>query len=127
MRLAPLIAVAVACASLAGCNTYRDELARSQRAFEQNDHERALALLRELERDMTRLATSEQAHYAYLRGMTDYRIGHRSDARHWLAIAHAYDERTPGILPTDWSARTTVALRELDGVVHESGYAGLAK
>ena len=126
MRLA--LVVVVACASLlSACNTYRDQLAHGQRAFEQNDHERALALLRDLERDMTRLATPEQAQYAYLRGMTDYRIGHRSDARHWLAIARAYDERTPGILPTDWTARMTAALDELDGVVHESGYSALGK
>jgi hypothetical protein len=125
MRLT-LVAV-LACASLAACNTYRDELGRSQRAFDRNAHEHALALLRDLERDLTRLAPPEQAQYAYLRGMTDYRIGHKADARHWLAIAHAYEERSPGILPTDWTARMTAALDELDGVVHERGYAALGK
>lgn len=110
---------------LASCATYRDELVRAQSAFEADQHERTLALLRDLEPDVTRLAHSEQAQYAYLRGMTDYRMGYKSDARHWLAIARAFDERTPGILPNDWSRRTTETLAELDGVVHAQGYAAL--
>lgn len=110
---------------LASCTTYRDELVRAQTAFERNEHERTLALLRDLEPDVTRLARPEQAQYAYLRGMTDYRIGYKTDARHWLAIARAFDEQTPGILPTDWKQRMTDALAELDGVVQTQGYAAL--
>jgi hypothetical protein len=97
--------VALASAILAGCMTYHDELVRSQLAFEQNQHEQALGLLRDLERDLSRLPSAEQARYAYLRGMTDYRIGYRVDARHWLAIAKASEEATPGLLPADWKAR----------------------
>ena len=71
------------------------------------------------------LPQSEQAHYAYLRGMTDHRIGYKAEARHWLAIARAFDEQSPGILPTDWKQRTTETLAELDGVVQTQGYAAL--
>ena len=42
---------AVLILALGGCSTYRDELARGQHAFEQNQHERALAVLRGLEND----------------------------------------------------------------------------
>lgn len=108
------------------CRTYRDELVRAQSAFEKNEHERTLALLRDLEPDMTRLATPEQAQYAYLRGMTDYRIGYKNDARHWLAVARAFDEQSPGILPADWKQRTTETLAELDGIVQTKGYAALS-
>lgn len=114
-------------ASSASCATYRNELVAAQTAFENNQHERTLALLRDLEPDVTRLAHSEQAQYAYLRGMTDYRVGYKNDARHWLAIARAFDEQTPGILPTDWKQRTTETLAELDGVVQTQGYAALSK
>jgi hypothetical protein len=125
LRLVSLMAVL---ASLAcGCTTYRDQLVRSQHSFEQNKHENTLGLLRTLEPDVTRLSTPEQAQYAYLRGMTDYRIGHRTDARHWLAIARTYDETTPGILPSDWKARMTEALDELNNVVYTEGLAELAK
>jgi hypothetical protein len=109
-----------------GCTTYRDQLVRSQHSFEKNEYERTLGLLRALEPDVTRLAPPEQAQYAYLRGMTDYRIGHRADARHWLAIAKTYDETTPGILPSDWKTRMTEALEEMNGVVYGEGLSALA-
>ena len=113
MRLALAVALALSVSMLA-CTTYRDELVRSQTAFDKNEHERALGLLRALEPSMTKLSTPEQAQYAYLRGMTDHRIGHRDDARHWLAIARTYDDASPGTLPTDWKTRMTTALAELE-------------
>lgn len=115
------------CALATGCNTYRDQLVRAQHTFENNEHERTLTLLRELERDVGRLSTSEQAEYAYLRGMTDYRIGYRSDARHWLSIAKTYEDTSPGMLPTDFKTRMTTALDELNGVVYDEGYSTLAQ
>src|SRR6202167_3721562 len=86
---------------VASCQTYQDDLTRSQRAFEQNEHEHALAILRQLEPDTLHLAVNEQAQYFYLRGMTDYRIGYRVDARHWLALAQTLEEKVPGVLPDD--------------------------
>lgn len=126
-RVLPLLVVLLVVPLLGGCTTYRDQLVRSQHSFEQNRHEQTLGLLRALEPDVTKLSTPEQAQYAYLRGITDYRIGHRNDARHWLAIAKTYDETTPGILPTDWKARMIDALDELNGVVYTDGLAELAK
>src|SRR5579864_897979 len=87
--------------SLVGCATYEDELAQSQRAFDASEHERALAILRVLEPESGRLVTSDRAHYAYLRGMTDYRIGYKIDARHWLGIAAAIEQQTPGSIPPE--------------------------
>jgi lipoprotein NlpI len=126
MRFVLAFSSLIALASLSSCATYRDELFRAQQAYENNQHERTLALLRDLEPDVTRLTPGEQAQYAYLRGMTDYRIGYKNDARHWLAIARAFDEQTPGIIPTDWKQRTTETLAELDGVVQTQGYAALS-
>jgi hypothetical protein len=120
-----LAAVAVAF-SLGACTTYRDQLVRGQNAFEQNEHERTLGLLRALEPDVANLSLPEQARYAYLRGMTDYRIGHRNDARHWLAIARAHDDTSPGLLPADWKTRMMEALDELNRVVYGEGLAALA-
>jgi hypothetical protein len=105
----------------AGCQTYRDDLARSQRAFEQNEHERALALLRELEPGTLHLSATDQAEYAYLRGMTDYRIGYKVDARHWLALAKSMDDQAAGVLPQDWKARMGDALKELNEAVYAGG------
>ncbi len=111
---------------VAGCATYHNELVRSQQAYDNDQNERALALLRDLEPDLSRLSTPERAQYAYLRGMTDYRVGYRVDARHWLAIARAYDESTPGVLPTDWRSRTNAALDEMNEIVQTEGLAALA-
>lgn len=109
-----------------GCTTYRDQLVRSQHSFEQHEYERTLGLLRALETNVRRLSPPEQAQYAYLRGMSDYRIGNRIDSRHWLAIARTYEETAPGTLPADWKARMTDALEEMNGVVYTEGLLELA-
>lgn len=120
------VAFFFASSSFVGCATYHNELVRSQQAHDDNQNERALALLRDLEPDLSRLSLSERAQYAYLRGMTDYRVGYRVEARHWLAIARAYDESTPGVLPTDWRSRTNAALDEMNEIVQTEGLAALA-
>lgn len=111
---------------LAGCTTYKDQLARSQHALEARDAERSLALLQDL--DAAHLSSpAEQATYAYLRGAADLELGHRQDAYHWLSLARAHDEASPGALPGEWKAKTTAALAELSAVVFSQGYAALAK
>jgi hypothetical protein len=115
----------LALVAVTACSTYRDQLGRGQKAFDGDDHDRTLAILRDLERDVTRLSTPEQAQYAYLRGMADYRVGYRPDARHWLSVARAFDEASPGMLPADWKDRMTEALGELNAVVYAEGLAAL--
>jgi hypothetical protein len=116
----------VLAAGLSACATYQEDLSRSQRAFDASEHERALAILRALEPDTGRLSTSDQAHYAYLRGMTDYRIGYRVDARHWLAVAAAIEQQTPGSIPPESVTRLTEALKEMNEAVYTSGVEALS-
>ena len=99
---------------MASCATYREHLNLSQRHFEANDFERALVLLRDLERDLDALSPPERARYAYLRGMADYRMSYRSDARHWLALAREFEAQTPGAFSEPWKARIVDAQRDLD-------------
>jgi len=120
-----LVSALASAASLSACATYQDDLARSQRAFDASEHERALAILRTLEAETGRLSTSDQAHYAYLRGMTDYRIGYKVDARHWLGVAAAIEQQTPGSIPPESVARLTQALKEMNEAVYASGIASL--
>ncbi len=118
-RLLPL---AVFTALLAtSCATYTDELGRGQAAFEKNEYERALATFRTLEPDQRHLQTSDQARYAYLLGMTDYRIGYKANARHWLAVAKALEDQQPKSLPSDWKSRLNDALTELNDEVYAAG------
>jgi hypothetical protein len=114
-------------ASLVSCASYEDALTRGQRAFEQSEHERALAIFRALEPDTARLSVVGRAHYAYLRGMTDYRIGYRPEARHWLALASAMDQATPGSLPPDWEKRMSESLKELNEEVYTAGIESLSR
>src|SRR6185503_16964735 len=99
---------------LLGCATYREDLNRGQRLYEENEYERSLAIWRSLELDMDSLSLNDQARYAYLRGMTDYRLGFRPDARHWLAVARAVEQEHPGGLSPQWKQRLEEALADLN-------------
>jgi hypothetical protein len=111
--------------ALASCATYHDELMRGEQDYEKNDHERALAVFRALDANQSHFDVTEEARYAYLRGMTDYRIGYRADARHWLAIAKAVDDENKDALPADWKSRLVAALNELNAQVFSGGMAAL--
>jgi hypothetical protein len=111
-RFACLFAVLLL--ALGACSTYREHLNRGQRMYDENEYERALAIWRNLEPDVDSLSPNDQARYSYLRGMTDYRLGFRPDARHWLAMAKAFDQANPGGLSSDWKSRTDEALADLN-------------
>jgi hypothetical protein len=129
MRLFPAVVVlasSLGSLALPACATYQDDLARAQRAYEGTEDERALAIFRMLEPDTSRLDASDRAHYAYLRGMTDFRIGYKAEARHWLSLAAADEEQTPGSLPPDWAKRMTDSLKELNEEVYTAGIEALS-
>ena len=107
------------------CATYSDDLVRAQRAYEASEDERALAIFRILEGDTSRLTPTDQAHYAYLRGMTDFRMGYKAEARHWLALASSMEQKTPGSLPADWAKHMTDSLKELNEEVFTAGVEAL--
>jgi len=109
MRLAALAALA-----LVACTTYREDLNRGQRLYDENQYEHALAIWRLLEDDMDSLSPKDQARYAYLRGMTDYRLGFRPYARHWLGIAQSLDKDYPGGLNQEWRDRMDKSLADLN-------------
>jgi hypothetical protein len=104
--------------ALGACATYREDLNRGQRLYEENEYEHALAIWRMLEADMDSLDLTDQARYAYLRGMTGYRLGFRPDARHWLAIARAIEQVHPGGLSPQWKQRLDEALADLNRDVY---------
>jgi hypothetical protein len=112
---------AVILSSALGCAGHSDALARGQRYYEDNQYERALALWRDLDRRGARFSAAERARYAYFRGMTDYRLGYRDDARHWLAIARAADVARPGGLDRAWLERLDSALTDLGRTPSRSG------
>lgn len=125
MRSAALFSL-LALTALQGCTTYRDELSRAQNAYDASEHERALALARAIEPNAPYLTVPERARYYYLRGMTDFRIGYRAEARHYLALARAIEVATPGSLPTDSKNRMDETLGTLNTEVYASGISALS-
>jgi hypothetical protein len=120
MRTALLVTV-LGLSGVAACSTYRDDLLRSREAFEQNSYDRALGLLRAIEDDTSYLSVGERAQYAYLRGMTDYRLGYKADARHWLLVCKTIDDAARGSLGKEWRARLDEVLGELNEAVYAGG------
>jgi len=110
--------VVIAALFLFGCSTYREDLNRGQRLYEENQYEHALAIWRVLEADTDSLSRNDQARYAYLRGMTDYRLGFRPYARHWLGMARAIDKESPGGLNQEWRDRMEKSLADLNNDVY---------
>ena len=117
MRISLFFLLAIALGSVA-CATYSEDLNRGQRMYEENKYENALALWRVLENDTDSLSLNDQARYAYLRGMTDYRLGYRSDSRHWLAIAKATEQEHAGGLSVEWKERLEQSLADLNQDVY---------
>jgi hypothetical protein len=123
---APALGLVLASLASSACATYHDELTRGERAFEASEDDRALAIFRALEPDSSRLNAPDRAHYAYLRGMTDYRIGYKADARHWLALATALDQQRPGAMPAEWTKRMSEAMKDLNEEVFATGLESLS-
>jgi hypothetical protein len=126
MRSALVVVLSLGAVALTGCATYHEDLQRGQRAYEANAHEQALAIFRMLETDTSHLTPQERAEYSYLRGMTDFRIGYKADARHWLALAKAMEDQSPGTLQGDWKPRMEEALTALNEEVYGSGIESLS-
>ncbi|WP_437308302.1 hypothetical protein [Sorangium sp. So ce388] len=116
-----------------GCATYTQDLDRARSHYEANRFEQALALFRVLENDTDSFSLPEQAQYAYLRGMTDYRLadlapqgtgvadprkGYRDNARHWLGLAAAIEKQTPGGISSEQKNRLTETLADLNRDVY---------
>ncbi len=125
MRHVAAALVIVSSLGSAACATYSDDLVRAQRAFEGSEDERALAIFRILEPDTSRLSDGERAHYAYLRGMTDFRMGYSAEARHWLSLAASMEQKLPGSLPPEWAKHLADSLKELNESVYTAGIESL--
>lgn len=119
-----------------GCATYKQDLERAEKHYSANEYEPALALFRVLEDDLDSLTPGDQARYAYLRGMTDFRLSalavsgsgvadpkkaYRSNARHWLAYAAATEKATPGGLTQEEKTRLDETLNDLNREVYGGG------
>lgn len=83
----PLVCVLVASSLAPGCAALSDDMQRAEHSYEQARYEDTLIWLRDLEDDAPSMDHAMRTRYFYLRGMTEYRLDHRMDALHYLAVA----------------------------------------
>ena len=73
--------------SLSACAALSDDMNRAETAYGSARYEDTLIWLRDLEDDAPSMDLEMRARYYYLRGMTEYRLGHRGESLHFLAVA----------------------------------------
>jgi hypothetical protein len=126
MRLhTSVLAVTLAVVSvLGGCVTYSRDLQRVRDHYRDSEFPQALALLRVLGDDLDALSPRERVEYAYLRGMTDFRLSEaapagatresfRSYAQTLLTLASELDRKTPVALSEEQRTRMNDTLTAL--------------
>lgn len=101
--------------TLGACGAAAAELRRAEQSYEQARYENALSWLTDLEPNAPTLGHDERARYFYVRGMTEYRLGHRPEALHYLAVAREVvgDDSTGGGLREEQRELMTRTLAEL--------------
>ncbi len=114
---------------LSGCALYSQDLGRMVEHYDANEYERALSIARVLEEDFSSLSPAEQARYAFVRGMTDFRLSsttvqgtgtgtvrdaYRRNSRYWLGLASALERQTPGSLRSEEKERLEATLAEVN-------------
>jgi hypothetical protein len=117
---------ALGVASSAGCATYSKDMERVRTHYTRSEFPAALGLLRVLGDDQGLLSKKERVQYAYLRGMTDFRLGAsavkvadrvalRRASLYWLERASERSADEPEALIDAERERMTSTLRVLRG------------
>lgn len=110
MRWWPIVALV----ALAGCAALRDDMKRAEDSYDEARYEDSLVWLDELEDSTPDMQVDMRARFYYLRGMTAYRLGHRNDALHYLALAREVaGEETSRALRPEQRQTMTRTLDEL--------------
>lgn len=114
LRLVLSLAVVLGAASaLTGCASLRDDLQHAETAFDAARYDESEVWLRDLERHAPEMDGEQRSRFYYMRGMTAYRLRHRADALHYLALAREVSgPRNMGLRP-EWVTAMTRAIDEL--------------
>jgi hypothetical protein len=81
------LVVGLCCVLLVGCGAAAATLRRAEESYEQARYETTLSWLVDLEPNAPTLDHDQRARFFYIRGMAEYRLGHRSEALYYLAVA----------------------------------------
>lgn len=108
-----VLAICLVTLSLLGCNTLRDEMNRAETAYTTARYDRALVWLEDLEHSTPSMGVDMRARFYFLRGMTAYRLDHRDQALHYLALCRELSGEDDVALPPDWSQQMERLLAEM--------------
>lgn len=122
----PRLLLVLVASGAGGCATYSRDMERVRNHYTRSEFPAALALLRVLGDDQAWLSKKERAQYAYLRGMTDFRLGAsavkvddrvvlRKASRFWLERAVERSQNTPDALADTEKQRMNETLDVLRG------------
>lgn len=107
LALLPCLVLMVGCAALS------DDMRRAETSYETARYEDALVWLEDLEDDAPSMDEQMRARYFYLRGMTEYRLGHRLNALHYLAVTRELTGDDGAGLRPEWRQIMDRTLEEL--------------
>lgn len=98
-------------ASAAACAATTRDLGRATTEFDDARYETTLHWLGEL--DLAGMTAAEKSTYAYLRGMSEVRLGKRDEGLHWLRMARAFSGDAGAGLRDEWRPVLDRTLTEL--------------
>jgi hypothetical protein len=103
----------IASVALAGCASLRDDMQHAETAFDAARYDESEVWLTDLERHAPEMDADQRSRFYYMRGMTAYRLRHRADALHYLALAREVSgPRNMGLRP-EWVTAMTRAIDDL--------------
>jgi len=103
----------IASVALSGCASLRDDMQHAETAFDAARYDESQVWLTDLERHAPEMDAEQRSRFYYMRGMTAYRLRHRADALHYLALAREVSgPRNMGLRP-EWVTAMTRAIDDL--------------
>ena len=111
MRTALLI-VALALASV-GCGRLEEHVRHADAAYRASRYEDAEEWLERVELEVGDLAPDARSRFYFVRGMSAFRLGHRDEAFHYLALCRENSQLPESAIPPEDTEVMTRALAEL--------------
>jgi hypothetical protein len=110
-----IVSMGLVCVLFIGCAALRDDLRHAEQAFSEARYENAQVWLSDLEPSVPDMDRELRSRFYYLAGMTAFRTGERTRARHYLALCREEaGEAGVGLTP-DWRTNLSATLLELGG------------
>lgn len=114
------LALALSAVAVLGCAATASEMRRAEDAYDQARFDHARTWLVDLEDEAPGMSVAMRARYFYLRGMSEYRLGHRLDALHYLEVAKEIVGDDQRLLEEEQRELLTRTLAELEPTEHMS-------